>query len=1097
MIKTWIDYLKQHRHNLKVFLEDECHINTQKLSENNGHTFFSDKLQAKSLKELRVGAIMDRFTLDCYRPECSLLELTPQNWKEEINSFRPELIFIESAWQGKDGLWYRKIANGSPELYEMTSYCHEKGIPVVFWNKEDPIYTDTFMPAAQCADFVFTTDIDCIRKYKDLLGHENVFFLHFAAQPAIHNPIEKYVRKDRFCFAGAYYHRYPERSKTFDAFSEFFIAQKGMDIYDRNHVAPRPEHAFPERYRPYILGTLDPSEIDKAYKGYNYGINMNSVWQSQTMFARRVFEMLASNTVTIGNYSRGLKNLFGDLTICTNDAKTLSHTFRQYCTDSEASHKYRLLGLRKVLSEHLYEDRLGYISRKVYGKDLKSALPPVTLLANPAPHELNSILTAFKRQEYAKKHLILFGEYKEAEAPDISVISAENLYEKNVSSLISDGFIGVLNGKNYYGKNYLQDLVLTLRYMQVDGIGKSTYYSNNTLYGIQLKHPDRLYSVAEKLKTDRSIFSHDFCGQFTLNILFHDAPLKNGRFFSVDEFNFCENFQGDACPTVDDMILPDQGIPLTAIEAAAEKIQSDMTNTALARISSKELAGHCSCSPSITTALHEADWNIRSSLEEKAVQYVYLDKWYEAAEYVKENKLSLQFTGRGNLDLLGTCVFYDDRKGKISPAFPRLNTLSSIDIPENAKYFRLGFRISGSGECNIREILIGLEKSHDELSCFLSRSNVLVLSNQYPSPEALYRNMFVHKRALSYKESGFLCDVMRMNIFCRNSFQEFEGINVIEGQADRLYTILESGTIDTVCVHFLDEGMWNVLRRFGKRLRILVWLHGAEIQLWWRRKFNYTTPSELEKAKKESEKRQVFWKTVFDGIDNYNLHFIFVSEYFANESFKDNNIPLPLEKYSIIHNCIDTDLFQYNKKPAEQRKKLLSIRPYASSIYANDLTAKTIIELSKEPFFHDLEFRIIGNGEQFDAITSPLKRYKNVILEKRFLRQDEIAALHQSYGIFIIPTRSDTQGVSRDEAMSSGLVPVTNAVTAIPEFVDDSCGILAPAEDYKAMAEGIKRLYQDPDLFETMSQNAAERVRRQSSKELTIGKEIGLIYKSR
>jgi glycosyltransferase involved in cell wall biosynthesis len=52
----------------------------------------------------------------------------------------------------------------------------------------------------------------------------------------------------------------------------------------------------------------------------------------------------------------------------------------------------------------------------------------------------------------------------------------------------------------------------------------------------------------------------------------------------------------------------------------------------------------------------------------------------------------------------------------------------------------------------------------------------------------------------------------------------------------------------------------------------------------------------------------------------------------------------------------------------------------------------------------------------------------------------------------------ETQGVSRNEAMSSGLVPITNAVATIPEFVDDSCGILAPGGDAEAMAHGIARL---------------------------------------
>ena len=66
-------------------------------------------LRAKSLKELRVAAIMDQFTLESYRPECQLLELTPANWMNEIQEFNPELLFIESAWKGKDDLWYRKI----------------------------------------------------------------------------------------------------------------------------------------------------------------------------------------------------------------------------------------------------------------------------------------------------------------------------------------------------------------------------------------------------------------------------------------------------------------------------------------------------------------------------------------------------------------------------------------------------------------------------------------------------------------------------------------------------------------------------------------------------------------------------------------------------------------------------------------------------------------------------------------------------------------------------------------------------------------------------------------------------------------------------
>jgi glycosyltransferase involved in cell wall biosynthesis len=95
--------------------------------------------------------------------------------------------------------------------------------------------------------------------------------------------------------------------------------------------------------------------------------------------------------------------------------------------------------------------------------------------------------------------------------------------------------------------------------------------------------------------------------------------------------------------------------------------------------------------------------------------------------------------------------------------------------------------------------------------------------------------------------------------------------------------------------------------------------------------------------------------------------------------------------------------------------------------------------------------------------------------------------------VFLTPTRMDSQGVSRDEAMSSGLVPITTSVTAIPEFVDSESGILVPGEDYKAMADAIIRLVNDPVLFDKLSSGAAERVRQQSRSQKIISAEIKLI----
>src|SRR5690606_36798808 len=97
-----------------------------------------------------------------------------------------------------------------------------------------------------------------------------------------------------------------------------------------------------------------------------------------------------------------------------------------------------------------------------------------------------------------------------------------------------------------------------------------------------------------------------------------------------------------------------------------------------------------------------------------------------------------------------------------------------------------------------------------------------------------------------------------------------------------------------------------------------------------------------------------------------NIHMIFVSRYFAEEVMEDLGFRLPSGSYSVLHNPIDTDLFGYQEKDVSQRKRILSIRTFATRKYANDLSIGAILALKDKPFFHELEFRIIGDGDLFE-----------------------------------------------------------------------------------------------------------------------------------
>lgn len=410
------------------------------------------------------------------------------------------------------------------------------------------------------------------------------------------------------------------------------------------------------------------------------------------------------------------------------------------------------------------------------------------------------------------------------------------------------------------------------------------------------------------------------------------------------------------------------------------------------------------------------------------------------AEY-PDRKLKLYLDCTPGLNVQLVVLFLDAEKQRISHVMQHANRNQTSEVPPEAAFVRFGLRAYASGNTEIKALVLG----HRNLqpSEMLGRSQHLVVTNHYPAYEDLYRNGFVHSRVMAYQEQNLNVDIFRLRKNEAVSYHEFQNVDVVTGCQTTLTKMLESGQYK-VCWCTSRSRYVEVLKRFTHLVKVVVWVHGAEVQPWWRREYNYSDEHQLALAKVESEKRMAFWRETLTNMPA-NLKLVFVSRYFAEEVMEDVGFRIPEDRYEIIHNPIDTETFSYQAKPEAQRMKLLSIRPYASAKYANDLSVKAIELLAEKPYFKDLEFRMIGDGVLFEDTLAPLRKFSNVTIERGFLKHQEIAALHKQYGLFLCPTRMDAQGVSRDEAMASGLVAVTNAVTAIPEFVDDECGILALA----------------------------------------------------
>ena len=190
-----------------------------------------------------VAAILDTFTEYSLRHEVNLLLMSPKHWRAQIEKTRPECLLVESAWRGNNGGWRNRIVGYEDiednPLRELVQYCRSNGIPTVFWNKEDPPHFDNFLGAAREFDFVFTSDSDCVPRYRKALGHDRIYVLPFAAQPRLHNPSrEEGWPNYPVCFPGSWVpRRYPERAETLTYLLDPAIPH-GLHIFDRNLTRP-------------------------------------------------------------------------------------------------------------------------------------------------------------------------------------------------------------------------------------------------------------------------------------------------------------------------------------------------------------------------------------------------------------------------------------------------------------------------------------------------------------------------------------------------------------------------------------------------------------------------------------------------------------------------------------------------------------------------------------------------------------------------------------------------------------------------------------------------------------------------------------------
>lgn len=316
---------------LVTLLSSEAHVDVEGVCKNRSLQPFAQEFGVEEggryyeRSSLRIGLIADEFNVRYLSDAFDVILLNPDNYRDLLNSHALDLVLCMSSWRGAGYIGGVKIAEAAP-FYgpagrflarTILAFARSCGVPTVFQSIEDPPSYKVFLDVARSADFIFTSCVEMVDRYKVDTGSSKVFVAKYGVNPVVHNPIGMFrsLRREELSasvmFAGAWYARFKGRCRDMSAIFDGVLETPSsrLTIIDRNlNSSERGDgRVFPYRYAKCIRPPVEYRALQRLHKLFVWTVNVNSVTDSATMCARRLYEVQALGCSILSNASRAVE----------------------------------------------------------------------------------------------------------------------------------------------------------------------------------------------------------------------------------------------------------------------------------------------------------------------------------------------------------------------------------------------------------------------------------------------------------------------------------------------------------------------------------------------------------------------------------------------------------------------------------------------------------------------------------------------------------------------------------------------------------------------------------------------------------------------
>ncbi|MBN3789408.1 glycosyltransferase [Burkholderia sp. Ac-20353] len=320
-----------------------------------------------------IALVADGLTSSSLVFDGRIIPVGPCDYRWRLAFARPDYLLVESAWSGLRDRWKYKIAAypGHPErtnraLVRLVQAAKDRGIPTVFWNKEDSVHFERFVASAKLFDHVFTVDANAVQRYKAVMGENaSVHTLMFAIQPRTHGFTGFNFKHRRANFVGSYSSENHVRRRAWQdtLFGAACRSGLGLTVVDRNSGRKASHYRFPALDGLDVRHALRHEQTAQMYRDYVVSLNVNTVEDSPTMFSRRLVEILGCGGIAVTTPAMSVDAMFADFChVVRNDDEARELFARLRNGPSDRDLERARAGAEHVAAHHTWQHRLQQIA---------------------------------------------------------------------------------------------------------------------------------------------------------------------------------------------------------------------------------------------------------------------------------------------------------------------------------------------------------------------------------------------------------------------------------------------------------------------------------------------------------------------------------------------------------------------------------------------------------------------------------------------------------------------------------------------------------------------------------------------------------------